>query len=86
MKTKKGEWFDRTYHINPNGLDFMELAKNHYKDAMTAKEWLKLDEDQQMILAFQSQIEAVQAKTKRPVWNEEKRTRGRTKKESSEWD
>jgi hypothetical protein len=67
MKTKKGEWFDRTYHINPNGLDFMELAKNHYKDAMTAKEWLKLDEDQQMILAFQSQIEAVQAKTKRPV-------------------
>jgi hypothetical protein len=86
IKIKKGEWFDRTLIINPNGLDLMELAENHYKDAVTSKEWLKLDEDQETILALQSQIEAVQAKAKRPGKSEDKRTRGGKKKESSEWD
>ncbi len=86
IEIKKGEWFNRTLVINPNGLDLMELTKNHYKDAVTSKEWLKLDEDQQTILVLQMQIEAVQAKTKRPSRNEDKITREGRKKETSEWD
>ncbi len=86
IKIKKGEWFDHTLIINPNGLGLMELAENHYKDAVTSKEWLKLDEDQETILALQTQIEAVQAKARRPGKSKDKRTRGGKKKESSEWD
>jgi hypothetical protein len=29
---------ETTSNINPNCLDFMELAENHYKDATIAKE------------------------------------------------
>jgi hypothetical protein len=54
-------YFDQTFNINPNYLDFMELAENHYKDAVLAKEWLCPDEDQQTILALQTKIDKVQA-------------------------
>jgi hypothetical protein len=34
----------------------MELAENHYKDAVLAKEWMRPGEDQQTILALQSKM------------------------------
>jgi hypothetical protein len=34
----------------------MNLAKKHYQDALLAKEWMVLDEDQQTILALQTEI------------------------------
>jgi hypothetical protein len=39
----------------------MELAENHYKDAILAKEWLHLDEDQQTIVALQTKVKEVKA-------------------------
>jgi hypothetical protein len=61
IKQKKGEWFDRTFEVGPNGLDLMELAENHYKDSVKTKDWMKLDEDQQTIMTIQTEIQAVKA-------------------------
>jgi hypothetical protein len=66
IKQKKGEWFDHTFVVNPNGLDLMELAENHYKDSVKTKDWMKLDEDQQTILALQMEIQAVKASNGTP--------------------
>jgi hypothetical protein len=71
---KKLVYFDGTYQINPNCLDFMELAENRYKDAVLAKEWLQPDEDQQTILALQSKIEEVQAKASKTPKKREDRS------------
>jgi hypothetical protein len=65
IRIKKLEYFDQTFNINPNCLDFMELTENHYKDALIAKEWLQPDEDQQTIIALQTKIEEVQAQASR---------------------
>jgi hypothetical protein len=60
---KKLEYIDGTYNINPNGMDFMNAARKHYKDLLLAKEWMKMDKKQQSILARQTEIEEVKAQT-----------------------
>jgi hypothetical protein len=47
IRIKKLEYNDGTYHINPNGMDFMNAARKHYKDLLLSKEWMKMDEKQQ---------------------------------------
>ncbi len=42
--------------IHADGLDFMELVKNYYKDTVTARQWMKPDDDQRTILALQTKI------------------------------
>jgi hypothetical protein len=61
IKGKKDAYFDRTFQINPNSLEFMELVQNYYLDAVKTREWLKPDEDQQQILALQVQLKEVKA-------------------------
>jgi hypothetical protein len=61
IKGKKDAYFDRTFQINPNGLEFMELVQKYYLDAVKTREWLKPDEDQQQILALQAQLKEVKA-------------------------
>jgi len=39
----------------------MNAARKHYKDLLLAKEWMKMDEKQQSILALQTKIEEVKA-------------------------
>jgi hypothetical protein len=56
IRQKKLAYKDGTYRIDPNAKDFMNLAKKHYQDALLAKEWMLLDEDQQTILALQTEI------------------------------
>jgi hypothetical protein len=56
VRQKKLTYKDGTYSIDPNANDFMNLAKKHYQDALLAKEWMVLDEDQQTILALQTEI------------------------------
>jgi hypothetical protein len=91
VKQKKGEWFDCTFAINPNGLDLMELTENHYKDAVKTKEWMKLDDDQQLKLALQTKIKAVKAtarqQMKRNDPKSKKKGKHRDKKQpgTSEW-
>ncbi len=88
IRIKKLEYFDQTFNINLNCLDFMELAENHYKDALIAKEWLRPDEDQQTIIALQTKIEEVQAQASRSFKKREDKRRGggKIKKGSGEWD
>jgi hypothetical protein len=92
IKLKKAAWFDRTFIVNPNGLDLMELAENHYKDAVKTKDWLKLDEDQQTILALQTEIQAVKATARHGRHKNDGKTtkkggkyKDKKKTESSEW-
>jgi hypothetical protein len=56
IRQKKLACKDGTYRIDPNAKDFMNVAKKHYQDALLAKEWMVLDEDQQTILALQTEI------------------------------
>jgi len=88
IRIKKLAYFDNTFRIHPNCLDFMELAENHYKDAVLAKEWMRPDEDQQTILALQSKMEKVQAQASRSLKKREDKRRGGKipKKVPSEWD
>jgi hypothetical protein len=50
IRQKKLAYKDGTYRIDPNAKDFMNLAKKHYQDALLAKEWMLLDENQQTLL------------------------------------
>jgi hypothetical protein len=38
IKSEKQAYFNKMFQINANGLDFMELLENYYKDAHTAGE------------------------------------------------
>jgi hypothetical protein len=53
----------------------MNLCKKFYKDALLAKEWMEPDDNQQKILALQSEINQVERKQhskekkqRRPRW------------------
>jgi hypothetical protein len=61
VRSKKLEYNDGMYNINPNGVDFMNAARKHYKDLLLSKEWMKADKRQQSILALQTEIEEVKA-------------------------
>ena len=52
----RDDYITRVIEINPNGLDFMERVENYYKDRVRTGEWLKLDEDQETILALKAQL------------------------------
>ena len=52
----RDDYITRTVDIDPNGLDFMERVENYYKDRLRTGEWLKLDEDQETILALKAQL------------------------------
>jgi len=52
----RDDYITRVIDINPNGLDFMERVENYYKDRVRTGEWLKLDEDQETILALKAQL------------------------------
>jgi hypothetical protein len=65
VRIKKLEYNDGTYNINPNGVDFMNAARKHYKDLLLAKEWMKMDDKQQSILALQTEIQEVRAQAAR---------------------
>jgi hypothetical protein len=41
VRIKKMEYNDGTYHINPNGIDFMNAAHKHYKVLLLSKEWMR---------------------------------------------
>jgi hypothetical protein len=56
IKTKKRAYFEKTLTIHPNCMDFMKLAEDYYKDAVTAGEWLQPDDDQRTILALEAKI------------------------------
>ncbi len=47
-----------------NANDLIKLAKKHYQDAIISKEWVRLDEDQQMILALQTEVKEFKAVAK----------------------
>lgn len=51
-------------HWPINAKDFMQLAKKHYQDAVLYKEWMRVDEDQQTILALQMEIKEFKASSK----------------------
>lgn len=42
----------------------MNLTKKHYQDAILYIEWMHLDEDQQMILALQTEVKDFKTATK----------------------
>jgi hypothetical protein len=82
VRIKKLEYNDGTYNINPNGADFMNAARKHYKDLLLAKELMKADERQQSILALQTEIEEVKAQAARA----KRKNEGANKRSSSsEW-
>jgi hypothetical protein len=58
----------------------MELTENHYKDAIKTKDWMKLDEDQQTILALQTEMQAVKAKTRQQMQNKDRRLKNKKEK------
>jgi hypothetical protein len=64
IRLKKLAYKDGTFHIDPNAKDFMQLVKKHYQDAILSKEWMRLDEDQQTILALQTEIKEFKASSK----------------------
>jgi hypothetical protein len=82
VRIKKMEYNDGTYHINPNGIDFMNAARKHYKDLLLSKEWMKMDDKQQSILALQSEIEQVKAQATRMKRKGEARNK---QSRSNEW-
>jgi hypothetical protein len=61
VRQKKLAYKDGIFRIHPNAQDFMTLAKKHYQDAVLAKEWMRLDEDQQTILALQTEVKEFKA-------------------------
>jgi hypothetical protein len=60
-QAKELAYKDGTFRIYPNAQDFMTPAKKNYQDATLAKEWMRLDEDQQTILALQMEVKEFQA-------------------------
>ena len=50
------DYITRRTVIHPNGLDFMEQVENYYKDRLNSGEWMKLDDEQEIILALKAQI------------------------------
>lgn len=54
--SKKQAYFDKMFITHADGLDFMELVKNYYKDTVTARQGMKPDDDQRTILALQTKI------------------------------
>jgi hypothetical protein len=64
IKAKKRAYFDKTFIIHPNCMDFMKLVEDYYKDAVTAGEWMQPDDDQRTILALQTQVQELRAKSK----------------------
>jgi hypothetical protein len=61
IRLKKLANKDGSLRIDPNAKDFMSLAKKHYQDAILSKEWMRLDEDQQTILALQTEVKEFKA-------------------------
>jgi hypothetical protein len=85
VRIKKLEYNDGTYNINPNGMDFMNAARKHYKDLLLAKEWMKMDEKQQSILALQTEIDEVKAQTATPARGKRKNDGYSKQTGSNEW-
>jgi len=56
FRTCRDEWISRRYVIDANCANFMEEADNYYKDKVTLREWMALDEDQQTIVALKAQL------------------------------
>ena len=56
VQTGRDEWIARRYVIDANCANFMEEADNYYKDKVTLREWMALDEDQKMIVALKAQL------------------------------
>jgi hypothetical protein len=56
LQRKKDDYITRREIINPNGLELMEQVENYYKDRVNTGEWMKLDEDQETILALKAQL------------------------------
>jgi hypothetical protein len=50
------QWLDRALVFQPDGLSLMERAENYYKDHLRQGLWLKLDEDQETIIALKAQL------------------------------
>jgi hypothetical protein len=50
------QWLDRILILQPDGLSLMERAENYYKDHLRQGLWLKLDEDQETIIALKAQL------------------------------
>ncbi len=62
IRSKKQAYLDKIFIINANGLNFMILVENYYKDAVTTGEWMKPDDDKHTILALQTEIAQVKAR------------------------
>jgi hypothetical protein len=85
VRIKKLEYNDGTYNINPNGIDFMNAAHKHYKDLLLAKEWMKMDEKQQSILALQMEIQEVKAQAATAARGKRKNDGNGKRAGSNEW-
>ena len=56
VQGRRDEWIARRYVIDANCANFMEEADNYYKDKVTLREWMALDDDQQTIVALKAQL------------------------------
>jgi hypothetical protein len=83
IRLKKLAYKDGTFRIDPSAKDFMSLAKKHYQDAILSKEWMRLDEDQQTILALQTEVKEFKsaARLKKKGEHQDKASRRSTKDE-----
>jgi hypothetical protein len=85
IRLKKLAYKDGSFTIDLNAKDFMQLAKKHYQDAVLSKEWMRLDEDQQTILALQTEIKEFKAASKHKKKTDPKDRGGMTRSGKDEW-
>jgi hypothetical protein len=86
VRLKKLQYNEGTYQIDDDARDFMEAAKKHYTDALLAKEWMQADDEQQTILALQTEVRELKASKAKGKYSSDKHKGGSTKKRPSEWD
>jgi hypothetical protein len=86
IEIKKLAYFDESFYIHPNGKDFMALAEKHYQDSVTAKEWMKPDDDQKTILALQTKITEVEASAAKQLRRSNETRGGKRRQEASGWE
>ena len=56
LQREYDDYITRRTIIHPNGLDLMAQVENYYKDRLNSGEWMKLDDEQETILALKAQI------------------------------
>jgi hypothetical protein len=85
---KRSAWYEGILPLNPNGNQLMELAESYYKDSVATGEWMRLTDDEQKIIALETQIQDLKQK-KNPKQDKTKggkKNKGRNReKEERKW-